>query len=380
MSYVLPASVFKPYLMVDKDFGGAVNAAPDVAASPIGTAATTAVQAAFNAAAAQKGGTIVFPNGYTKINGNLAIDGAGKAGKVKMIGQGNSIIQITPGTEVGFRFGNVPQAIIENLTFMGVPDAGLTYDFTIAAILFAAVEQATIRDCQFLGLSVNAPFGDLTNNYAANKYYGIVVATESELLVDRCYFGGNGTNQCPNVGADAWNSLVVRDSQFFDYGYHRNLTVSKTGFTTNTWWIRAVGAPTFGLSARSKHKVLIERTSLDEGCNTGIGIYGGRWADIDNVTANQGVSTPFYIYNVNHLRLRDSFAGNAGLSSTSEVGAYIDSVGLARIDNFTTAGTVVKIQLAGTTAKAIFRNCQLQGNTDYPDGIHNAAGATVVVE
>lgn len=360
-------NVSETYRRLDTEFGVVADGVTNNAA---------AIQTALNAVRDSFGGTLVFPNGVTKIAGNSSINSNLKAGAIKLVGAGNSVVQITPGTNTAFAFHDNPSLTVEGLTFIGVHGAG-AYDFTEAVFLTSYVEQVTFRDCQFLGLSVNAPYGEPYNGYAPNKHHGIIVANEGDLLIERCIFGGNATNQCPNVGVDTWNSLTIKDCQFLDYGYHKSDTLTKTGYTTNTWWVRATNPKP--ASARSRNKVSIERTTFDEGCYAGVMVYGAQWVELDNVTANMGLGATISLIAVKYAKIKDCMSGNVGLTTTQECGIYAANCNLVEVENFFTNGTVKKIILDGTTARAIFKNCQLQGSALTLNGVINNSGAIVEI-
>lgn len=338
--------VSETYRRLDTEFGVVADDSTNNA---------TAIQTALNSVRDAFGGTLVFPNGITKINGNIVTNFNTKRGQVKLMGDGGkSVIHITGGAKV-MEFQNAPQVIVEGLTFVGTPGVGV-YDFTQNLLFFNVVEQAIIRDCRFLGLAVNAP-EDIT--FSLNGTHGIVVAVETTLLVEACHFQGNGTVNCPNIGGYNHHGMTVRDTLCNDFGYQGNVTHSKTPFADNHYWIRAFGGLMTSAHGFPRSKVMVERSHFDEGNVFAIFVEDCQWVELNNVKINTGISSAINLENVRRARFNDVFvmkANNPGVISLTATDC--DDV---ELNNLLHYSGVTTIQLLGTTKRATLRGCTAPG-------------------
>ncbi|MDQ4121604.1 MAG: hypothetical protein M3209_09175 [Acidobacteriota bacterium] len=352
-----------------EDFGGIADGSTDNSA---------ALNAALNALKSTNGGTIVFPNGITKLTGSATVNMLGKQGAVRLVGSGgNSVVHVATGTEAAIRVGNTSRVNVEDITFIGTFRNSYNndlFDCAQSVIQCSFVQQVTVRDCKFLGIAIGAPYDEAWNSFASNRNHGVVSVHEGDLLVERCYFGGCATSQCPNVNVDSWYGLTIRDSQFIDYGYYNDQTVTKTGYVTNTAWVRAIN-PKPVANAHTRGKIRIERTMFDEGCVYGLLAYGAQWVDIDNLTMNNGIGYGIALYNVAHTRIKDSFIGY----TNSNVGVFAYNSKIIELDSLLFGGNVKYVQLEAGVSKLISRYSTLPGGSLYPNGIINRAGAALEI-
>ena len=337
-----------------------------------------ALNAALNMLKGTNGGTIVFPNGITKLTGSASVNMLGLQGAVCLVGSGgNSIVHVASGTGIAIGIYNTSKVNVENLTFIGTYRDTYTNDLldcSQSVINCGFVEQVSVRDCKFIGIGIAAPYGEPYNGYETNKNHGIVAVSDGELLVERCYFGGCGTSQCGNVNVTSWNGLTIRDSQFIDYGYYNGQTISKTGHINNTAWVRAIN-PKPVKSARERGKIKIERTSFDEGCYNGLFVNGAQWLEIDNLSMNNGNGIGIAVNNVAHTRIKDSFIGYIN----NNVGLYAYNSRIIELDSLLFGGNVKYVILEGGVSKLISRYSTLPGNALYPNGIINRSNAVLEI-
>jgi hypothetical protein len=362
------ASSNENYLRLE-DFGGIADGATDNSA---------ALNAALKALKSTNGGTIVFPNGITKLSGSASVDLLGSQGAVCLTGSGgNSIVHVSTGTGVAIGVYNTSKLNVENLTFIGTHQENYNnnlFDCAQSVIDCSYVEQVTVRDCKFIGIAINAPYGEPWNGYEPNRHHGIVSVSEGDLLIDRCYFGGCATTQCANVNVNSWYGLTIRDSQFIDYGYYDGQTVTKTGHVTNTAWVRAIN-PKPVTHARTRGKIRIERTSFDEGCNYGLFVHGAQWVEIDNLAMNNGIGPGIAVFNVAHTRIKDSFIGYIN----HNIGLYAYNSRIIELDSLILGANVKYIYLEAGVSKLISRYSTLPGGALYPNGIINRASAALEI-
>lgn len=358
-------NVSETYRRLDTEFGVVADGVTNNAA---------AIQTALNALRDSNGGTLVFPDGVTKISGSSNINQTGKFGAIRLLGSGgNSAVHIAGGGRC-FEFANTSSVTVEELTFIGTP-GNYVFDFTQALFYFSYVEQVTIRNCQFLGLSVNAPYSGPP--FEINKDYGIVVCNQGDLLIDRCIFGGCATNQCPNVGVTSWNGLTIRDSQFLDYGaYANNTLISKTGGITNTAWVRALNYNPV-TSARQRGKISIERTTFDEAHSNALYLYGAKWLELNNVSINcSPIGVSIFLRDIWRAKIKDSFIG---YNNNMDVGVFAYDCSLIEMENLVLDGSVKYINISGATQKLISRYSNLPGGSLAANGVINDSGASVEI-
>ncbi len=359
-------NVANTYRRLDTEFGVVADGVANNA---------TAIQSAFDSVLENNGGTLVFPNGVTKIQGSSRVDMQGNVGAVKMVGDGgNSVIHIAGGeTNIAFELHNTSNLTVEGLTFIGTHGSG-AFDFSQAVFFTSYIEQVTFRDCQFLGLSTAAPYDEPSSGFATNKHSGIVVANEGDLLIERCIFGGNATANCPNVGVTSWNGLTIRDSQFLDYGYYKDQTLTKTGYTTNRYWVRAL-APKAVANARIRGKILIENSSFDEGNNNSLYFYGGKFVELNSLSFNGGIAHAIVLVNIARASIKDTFVG--WINTQYSLQAY--NCGIVQLDNLIHGGNVKYIQLDSGTKKLISRYSSLVGGSLAPNGIINGSNSILEI-
>lgn len=356
-------NVSETYRRLDIEFGVVPDGVTDN---------TPAIQNALNALRESSGGTLVFPNGITKIMGSTALNLHGSRGAVRMLGSGgDSVVHIAGATpeqlpETVFYIINGPSLRVEGLTFIGTPGANV-YDFKKAVFFCNEIDRAVFKDCNFIGLSVRA-----SEATSLNKFCGIIVGRRTNLFVDGCLFGGCATYQCPNVGAWEWFGLTVQDSQFIDFGYFRDQTIIKTGGTINTSWIRAF-MPLPANQAFHRNKIHITRSSFDEGCYNAIYLNGAQWVELNNIAINGGVEVAVLLRNITNATIKDSLIGHIN----TQYGVSAIDCNVVQLDNLLLTGNVKYVLVRGTTRRLISNFSNLPGGAKSETGIINGSGATV---
>lgn len=179
-----------------RDFGATGNGSTDDA---------PAVQAALDAVAAAGGGTVVFPAGLYVIASPVLRDFVNQAAVITIHGYGSSSqVVIKAGAEaMALDLRNLESVAIDNLVFVGTP--GVITDAKVALALRSCV-QATIRRCDFYGVSAKATGG------------AVVQAIDTNLHIAQSAFlgcGGNSGVATPVVGNVDWRALMVTDTHFW---------------------------------------------------------------------------------------------------------------------------------------------------------------------
>jgi len=361
-------NVLETYRRLDTEFGVVADDS---------TNNTTAIQTALTAVRDSNGGTLVFPNGITRMSGAAAatsVDLNGKAGTVRLLGDGgNSVLKIlsTSANSI-FLMQNVPQVIAEGITFLGSPGNSV-FDFNKSLFWFNACQQAVIRDCRFIALSISAT-EDAT--HALNKWNGIIVSRQTELVIEKTLFGGCATRYCPNVSIDDGSSAVIRDTQFIDYGLQGATNYAKIGDFPNTYWIRATNMDARTLYADNRGSIVIDNVAFDEAVGSAVHIEGARSVDINHMSSNIGnsdLSPNVYLKGVRHAMIRNSRITTANYAGT--YGIEANNCKLVEVQKVDFAGNVRYIILSGTTQK-LRLNDSLRA-ADAAITVTNTAGATI---
>ena len=338
---------------------------------------TTAIQTALTAIAAAGGGTLVVPNGISRISGAsgaTTLDLNGMAGAVRLIGDGGkSVIKpVSTSTNSVFLMQNVPQVVVQGITFLGTNGSSV-YDFGKSLFWFNAVQQAIIRDCRFIGLSVN---GTEDATFALNKWQGIVVARQTEMIVEKTLFSGCATRNCSNVQIDDGASLVVRDTQFNDFGLQGATNYVKIGDFPNTYWIRATNMAARAQLHDNRGSIVIDNVAFDEAVGHAVYVDGARSVEINHMSSIIGNSDLFpniYLKNVRHSTIRNSHIKTANYAGT--YGIEANNCKLVEVQKVDFAGNVRYIILSGTTQR-LRLNDSLRAS-EAAITVTNTAGATI---
>ena len=242
-----------------------------------------ALQAALNALAAGGGGTLIVPSGRYAIATPVSRDFAGAAVSIVIKGVESSTPVDTSGggyelsqplnlvsefyprtgsTQSAISISGLSNLLIKDIAFVGTPDVQTDAANTL---LFDGVENATIRHCEFYGLS-------------ALLGYGIVNAVRSGLRIEQSKFlgcTGNSGTYTPVVQNMEWKGIVVSNCVFLDYGLRPEL-FGKLGLSAPIAWI-LIGNAATTTNNSPRREVEIRDVFLDEGGFTGISAYPGRY-------------------------------------------------------------------------------------------------------
>lgn len=327
-----------------RDYGAIVNGIADD---------TNAIQLALNDIKSNSGGTLYFPKGITKINGTTQIDMTGFAGQIIFSGDGgSSSIHITStGPDSVFYIANSPLVNVQNLTFVGTGNTGI--DMTQSLFWFNVCEMSKVSNCRFIGLALTAP---IDPTFSLNKWYGLLVGRQTNLVVEGSQFGGCSTANCPSIEVEDYYSLTIRDTQFVDWGAYQSGVRIKTGWQTNSYWIRALNAdePQDGFR---RDKVILENITMDEGNNQTIYIDDVGSVELNSVHANAGNSpilSSIDIKNVNHVNITDSSVHQVNYAATN--GVNLENCDEVVIENLKLEGIIDKLNITGTTKRVKIRN------------------------
>jgi hypothetical protein len=231
-----------------------------------------ALQSALNALAAAGGGTLIVPEGRYAIITPVSKNFAGLATSITILGvESTTPVDTTgPGNELSEgldllseflpRTGPSNNAVsifglqtflVKDIAWVGTPNVATDARVTL---LFDNVEDATIRHCEFYGLSSQVAGGS------------IVASFRGGLRIDQTKFLGSTGNSgvyVPAVENLEWKSIIVTDTVFLDYGLRPEL-FSKTGLAAAFSWVNIGNAkPVTNTSPR--REASFQRVFLDEG-------------------------------------------------------------------------------------------------------------------
>jgi hypothetical protein len=184
-----------------------------------------AIQAAIDAAATNSGiKTVIFPAGTYKI-ATAITKSFGTNSDILFQGTGGSsvIVPAVGGSTTAFNFSFAQSLTFRDLTFAGNPNVA---DDASICLKLADILRARFEDCHFYGM------------YTPN---GLIYTVRTGITVDKCTFEGcfaSSGNSSGLLQLGEWRYVVVRDSDFIDYGTLNGVFMSKPQ-ATNYAWIQA---------------------------------------------------------------------------------------------------------------------------------------------
>ncbi|HEV7743357.1 MAG TPA: carboxypeptidase regulatory-like domain-containing protein [Pyrinomonadaceae bacterium] len=237
-----------------------------------------ALQDALNAIAAAGGGTLFVPAGRYAINTPVQKDFTGLGASLTILGV-ESLTPVPPAnadgqfltagldltSEFAPRTGEQGVAInitglqtflIKDITFIGTP--GVDTDAAITLAL-ADIWDATIRHCEFYGLSTFAAGGSIVQAIRSH-----LTIEQSEFLGDACDSGSN-SSVVQNL---EWKGIVVTNTAFADYGQRPEL-FGKLGLGTPSSWVSIANAAA-PESGSPRREAVIRNVFFDEGALNGL--------------------------------------------------------------------------------------------------------------
>ena len=326
-----------------------------------------ALQAALNAAADAAGGIIFVPAGRYAILTPVQKDFTGRASSVTILGVESStpVPPLTaPGrvlahgldlvSEFAPRTGDLGIAIdikglqgflIKDIAFIGTPD--VTTDALITLSL-NDISQATIRHCEFYGLSSLIEGG------------AIVQSVRSNLKIEQSVFLGSTCNSgvySSVVQNIEWKGITIADAIFLDYGLRAEL-YGKLSVSAPFSWVN-IGNAAAPESDSPRREVVLRNVFLDEGGFIGLSSLPYRYAppsapiDLLYITglymnvSNLG-TTGHYLYGLERVLVEKS---HYGWSHNTDSAINLLSVGNAILDQLECVDAANRIRADSTTEK-----------------------------
>jgi Carboxypeptidase regulatory-like domain/Pectate lyase superfamily protein len=239
-----------------------------------------ALQRALDAVAEAGGGTLFIPAGLYLIQTPVVKDFAGasviiqgvssdkmpaspSAGGEELAGSLDLVSEFIPATganDSAITLRNVDRLTVEHLAFTGIESS---YTDAFITLFLSDVNQATVRHCEFYGIST---FGTIAGLGGGN----VVRAVRSELSIESSVFLGCTANSGaygPIVENIEWKKFSISNSIFIDYGIRSFF--GKMGLGAPLSWIN-FGAVAPRTPASPRREVVVRETFFDEGGWIGI--------------------------------------------------------------------------------------------------------------
>ncbi|MGH9967359.1 MAG: carboxypeptidase regulatory-like domain-containing protein [Pyrinomonadaceae bacterium] len=325
-----------------------------------------ALQSALDALAAAGGGTLFVPEGRYAIATPVSKDFTNLASSVTIQGVETSIPIPPPNASAGdltrgldLTSGFVPRTgeqqvaisitglqslLIKDILFIGTPDVATDAVVTLA---LHDVESATVRHCEFYGLSTRAGGA-------------ILHAAWSGLTVEQTAFLGSTANSglySPVVQNIDWKSITFADTVFVDYGKRPEL-FGKTGLGSPFSWVNIGNAATVTPDS-PRREAVFRNVFLDEGGFFGLtgtpNYFQTPSAPIDLVyvtnlhmnVSNLGASGHFFD-GLQRVMVENS---HYGWSTNTDSGISILGAGNAILDRVVTEDSATRIRADADTQR-----------------------------
>ena len=252
-------------------------------------------QTAVNELSTNGGGTLVITEGLWDIQqGILLINPSNNATSIRISGNKGAVIRLALNQEATFlSIGNGIQAELSGLIVVS-KTTGPLYDGGYF-LRSANTGQTIIQNCNFFGLLMKYDFIHISN---------------TDLVVEKCIFGGNATSGA-QIHAVNFSGVTVRDSLFLDYYNFLGAYYSKTPYNIGMW-IKAENDSMPGINAMGTKAVTVLNSRFDEGAPMAIYVKNAPFADIADVQVNVssvGDATAIRLDNVQFAQVKMSQFG-----------------------------------------------------------------------
>jgi hypothetical protein len=247
-------------------------------------------QNAVNDLAASGGGTLVIGEGVWDVNQGISlVNEATNVTSIRISGNKGAIIQLALNEEATFlNIGNGVQAELSGLVVISKP-TGPRYDggYFLQSLYTG---QTIIQNCNFFGLFMK---------------YDFIKTGNTDLIVEKCIFGGNAANGA-HIHVINFMGLTVRDALFLDYYHFLDTYYSKTPDNIG-YWIKAENIAMPLVNATGTKAVTVTNTRFDEGAPVAISVQNSPYADISDIIVNVGStsnSTGIQLDNVVYAQIK----------------------------------------------------------------------------
>lgn len=275
------------------------------------------------------------------------------------------IIPATGNTNNAIKISNLHQLLIEHVDFSGSSEAETD---ALITLYFIDIDQATIRHCEFYGLS-SMDGGNM------------VRAERSELSIELSVFLGCTANSgiyAPVVENLEWRKVSISNSIFLDYGLREFF--SKTGMGAPLSWVN-IGNAAPPTPDSPRREVIVRDVFLDEGGWVGISVLPSRFSTtpttIDliyisglKMNVSNLATTGHLIWDVRNLMIENShYSWSVNASSALEIN-FTENVIL---DELTCIDHADRIQADASTGRLTVINSVYKT-------LDSLAGTTTVLE
>jgi len=240
--------------------------------------------------ASSGGGTLVISEGVWDVQqGVTLVNPALNAISIRITGNKGAILRLALNEEHTFlNIGNSVQTELSGLIVVS-KTTGAHYDggYFLQSL---NTGQTIIQNCNFFGLFMK---------------YAFIKTGNTDLIVEKCIFGGNAANVA-QIYVTNFMGLTVRDTLFLDYYHFLDTYYSKTPSNVG-YWIRAENNAMPLVNATSTKAVTVTNTRFDEGAPVAISVQNSPYADISDIVVNVGStsnSTAIQLDNVLYAQIK----------------------------------------------------------------------------
>jgi hypothetical protein len=247
-------------------------------------------QTAVDELAASGGGTLVISEGVWDVNQGInLVNPATNVTSIRITGNKGALIRLALNEEHTFlNIGNGVQAELSGLVVVS-KTTGPRYDggYFLQSLYTG---QTIIQNCNFFGLFMK---------------YDFIKTGNTDLIVEKCIFGGNAANGA-QIHVTNFMGLTVRDTLFLDYYHFLDTYYSKTPDNVG-YWIKAENTAMPPANAMGTKAVTVTNSRFDEGAPVAISVQNAPYADISDILVNVGStsnSTGIQLFNVVYAQVK----------------------------------------------------------------------------
>jgi hypothetical protein len=247
-------------------------------------------QTAVNDLATSGGGTLVIGEGVWDVQQGInLVNPANNITSIRISGNKGAILRLAISEEATFlNIGNGVQAELSGLVVVS-KTTGPRYDggYFLQSLYTG---QTIIQNCNFFGLFMK---------------YDFIKTGNTDLIVEKCIFGGNAANGA-QIHVVNFMGLTVRDTLFLDYYHFLDTFYSKTPDNVG-YWIKAENNAMPAVNATGTKAVSVSNTRFDEGAPVAISVQNSPYADISDIIVNVGStsnSTAIQLDNVVYAQIK----------------------------------------------------------------------------
>lgn len=243
-----------------------------------------AIREAIHAAQEDCGGDVVIPRGEFLLDESVYSDFT-ECGYVHLTirGETGAEMRLSVGAgNVGLNLTSMNSLQVTDITFLGVNAPPTSPLFTDAgtAILISTIDTVKFDHVYFYGVAVDGAVIRVFNSH--------LVVTNSQFAGGTAYAHTGaayilGDND--GTSGNGWQSIRVENCQFLDYVNYKTSYISKTPQYMSGAYIKT-GSPSPYGAAKTRGKLEVKNTIMDEGSSVGVWAVDTPFVEIDGLSVN----------------------------------------------------------------------------------------------